>query len=306
MSDRDAYESEMRRFSRMTDQELDLLFTGRTPGECSELDGLAATLHEVGLTYRAPLDSDTQDRHLAAIHEASRLLAGTHTAAPTTAGNASEATIASVSARGRRRLVLHNPLTSMAAKIAAAFALAFVAFGGTAYAGVLPNDVQKVVSEVGDTVGVPIPDGDDGQVNDVDDGQVGDTDDGQVNDTDDGQVGDTDDGQVGDVDDGQVNDTDDGQVGDVDDGQVDDTDDGQVGDVDDGQVNGDVDDGQVDGSDDGQVGDTDDGQVGGRQWSGQRRPRQSQRSEQRRQRRSGRSRPERQRQRQELSWSPPK
>lgn len=150
MSDLDAYEKEMGRFSQLEDPEL------------------AAFSRELEDAFRTPPDGETETRHLTAIMDAVRLQPAAD--APPSAATAQR--------RSRRRGAWSSRPTRVA-RAAFAAAVALGAFCGVAYAGALPGPVQGAVADVARNVGVSLP----GAHNNKDDGAQNDTNDGAQNDT---------------------------------------------------------------------------------------------------------------------------
>ena len=244
MSDPDAYESEMGRTSRPTDQELDRLLAGIpvSAGGDGDEEDLAGFVRDLRLTFAQSPDEETVTRHLAAIVEAAQQLAeGEGTAATAVARGSS------TDRRRPPRLSLRRTPVRRFATITALLVL-LAAVAGAAGAGVLPDPVQGTVAGLADHLGLSVP-GNDG---DRDDGTAGNGNDGQADDGADtsGQpaaeapstpdptatAGTADDGQADQKNDGAVDDKDDGQSGENDDGQTGEKDDGQSGQKDDGQV----------------------------------------------------------------------
>jgi hypothetical protein len=133
MSDSDANEGEMTDLSHLSDRELDQLVSGRSPTAAGDLDGVAAVLDEARDLYRTEPGPTTEARHLAAMHEAARRLAESHSAATLATALRSEADPGSSWIR-RRKVALRTPAAVLTAKVALAVALVLGAFGGTAYA----------------------------------------------------------------------------------------------------------------------------------------------------------------------------
>lgn len=163
MSDHGAYEDEMGRFRRLSKEELARLYAGTAPTADRILEDLADFMQDVATVLTEAPDGSTEARHLAAIAEAAQLLT-------------EDATAAGFERKPfrftRRRRLVPNTLRL---KIALAAVLALAAFSGAAYAGALPDQVQRPVADIADNVGVSLPDGPE---NDVDQGNVNDLDQG--------------------------------------------------------------------------------------------------------------------------------
>jgi hypothetical protein len=245
LSDFGAYENEMDTIAKLSERELDLLLAGKGPSDNASPEELAAFFSEAADVLLETPGEATSARHLAAIAAAAHAKFSQPSVSPARANREAP------SSRPRSKLVFRNPFSSLAAKLALAGVLVLAAFGGTAYAGVLPDPVQGTVSNVADTIGVSLPDGDsnDGAVNDVDDGDVNNVDEGTVGDTNGGDEGIANDGAVNDVVDNDQGDDDQGTAGDDDQG---DDDQGAAGDDDQGDDDqGAADQGAVDEGDQG-------------------------------------------------------
>jgi hypothetical protein len=278
-----AYEDEMGNLSRLSDQELDRLLTGKEPPEGGDFGELAAFVCDVAAVLPETPDEATAARHLAAIVSAAQLQLEHESSAPRPSVNPSGLNRKALYFRGRRKMMSRNPFSSLASKLALAV-IVLAAFGGTAYAGVLPDPLQGAVADVADTVGVSLPGAenasDDGAVEDVDNGTVGDTDYGSVGDTnggDEGAVeddqGDNDQGDQGSAVEDDQGDNDQGDQGDNDQGDQGDNDQGDSGDqgdqgsVDEGDQ-GSVDQGDQGSADEGDQGGNDGGEASGDQGDG--------------------------------------
>ncbi len=161
MSGYGADEDEMGYFPRLGDRELDSVLAGNAPAGRDDLRELAAFFRDTRTLFAEAPEAATAAKHLAEIVSAARLVA-----------DDGERPIADRPARQRSR----NPFSSLGTRVAAAAAgLALLAaFGGAAYAGVLPGPVQGTVADLAGTVGISLP----GNENDVDQGDVGNADEG--------------------------------------------------------------------------------------------------------------------------------
>jgi len=239
VSDFDAYEDDMARFSKLSDQDIERLLAGKAVAGDGEHEELAAFVRTLSAFAKAP-DGATEARHLRAMMEAARASRASDTQ------SRSEEPIAGVSQR--RKLVQRNPLSSLAAKLVLAGVVVLALFSGAASAGILPNGVQKPVADVAGNVGLSIPDGED--ANNVDDGAVNNVDEKDQGNTDDGAKDDKDEGDVDNKDDGQVDDKDNGAVDDKDEGDQNNVQEGEQGDRND-DVQGNVQQGSQDDKDEG-------------------------------------------------------
>jgi hypothetical protein len=247
----------MGNLSRMSDQELNRLLTGKEPPEGGDFGELAAFVCDAAAALPETPDEATAARHLAAIVSAAQLQLEHESSALRPSVNPSGLNRKALYFRGRRKMMSRNPFSSLAGKLALVAVIVLAAFGGTAYAGVLPDPLQGAVADVADTVGVSLP----GAENASDDGVVEDVDNGAVDDPDYGSVGDTNGGDEGAVEDDQ---------GRVDQGDQGDNDQGDQGDqgsaVEDDQ--GSVDQGDQGNADEGDQGGDDGGGASGDQGDG--------------------------------------
>jgi hypothetical protein len=204
------------------------------PGDDVELQLLASFLRDARAMVNQGPDAETTARHLAAI-KAMVGDADTIVAAPS----------AHAARRGSANLRRGSKVMSRKVLAIVGALLLVGLLSGAAYAGVLPNAVQRAVADVAGSLGVAIPgstaddDSDVGEVDEAGDIEESEVDDIEEADSDDleegpaGQVEGTDDvDELGDVDDGEVEDTAETEAEDSDEGEVDDAD--EVGDVDDG------------------------------------------------------------------------
>jgi len=238
MSDSDAYQEYMRRFSRLSDRELDSLLAGKAPSGNGDQAELAAFIRDLRASFQEKPAEATQARHLATIVEAAQLLAeGEDATATLVRPGLPPDRERSPRPRSRRNLVKRSWLSLPRAKLAAAAALMLLllaAFGGAAYAGQLPDPVQAKVADIADNVGVQL---NDGQHNDVDEGDVDGVDHEKHGNVDEGAKG-SDQRGTGNIDEGAKGDVEEGakRNGQRDAGNIDE---GAKGDVD--QGNGDLD-----------------------------------------------------------------
>ena len=205
MNDRDADQDEMGRFFKLSEQEIDELFSGVAPPASGNLEELAELLAQARSDLSATPDKLTESRHLAAIVDATQLVTSGRPAC-NAAGSAIERD-QRVALPWRNRPVFNNRFSSLAAQLSLAGGIVVVGLTGTAYAGALPGPVQRAVADAAHSVGLSLP----GASNDIN------TDDGGVNNTDDTAVNNVDEGAVNNVDEGAVNNVDEGAVNNVDD-----------------------------------------------------------------------------------------
>jgi hypothetical protein len=145
----------MERLSRLSDRDLTGLMAGKAPTDGSDLEDLAAFVSATKAAFQEPPDAHTAARHLDAIVETSQRLAADGGSEPR---------------RARRRFAPSNPFESLAARLAATAALLLTGFSGAAYAGVLPDPVQRAVADAAGSLGVSLPEPDDGSAIDTHDG----------------------------------------------------------------------------------------------------------------------------------------
>jgi len=152
-----APQDEMRLFSRLSDRETDAILAGNAPAEGGEeLQELAAFFRDARVLLAEPPAPAIAAAHLAAIAEA----------APRNDARASEPQAPVWPRQRTRRVPLGLPM-----RVAAAVAgLALLsALAGAAYAGALPEPVQRQVADIARRVGLSLP----GYKNDVHQGDAG-------------------------------------------------------------------------------------------------------------------------------------
>jgi hypothetical protein len=243
----------MERISNLSDRDLERLLIANLQSGEHDVEELSVFIQDVKTLLAEPPEEAIAAGHLAAMTElAQRLAEGEAEAGPARATSSSD--------RGRSG---HTRSWRKAMRlkllVAAVGVVVLTAFGGAAYAGVLPAGVQSSVADLAGKVGVTLP---------VDEGNVDEGDVTGVDDDDQGVVdvhdeGDVDPGDQGDDDKGQKADDDDqgeDDHGDKADDQGNQGDDDDQGDDDQGQQSDDDDQGGDDqGEDDkGQQGDDDD------------------------------------------------
>ena len=167
MSGSDAYEDEMRIFSRLSDRVQDSILAGRTSAVDDELQELAAFCRDTrALFVQAPPES-TAARHLTEIADAARRVAQGGGGSP-----ASDRRSSNSPPQRRLWIPFSSPRTRVAVA-ATGFAL-LAGFGGGAYAGVLPGPIQDRVADIARNVGLSLP----GTGSDTQRGGIVNTDDG--------------------------------------------------------------------------------------------------------------------------------
>lgn len=140
----------------LSDQDLDRILSGDAPAGDASSQALTAFAREARAAYVAPVPEVIRALHLAAILDAATKAAVSGNGAGAAGGSSGSGwatgTAPAVAARRPRR---RRGLT-----VAAVAAAAVVSLGGLASAGVLPDPVQRVASEVLGTLGISVPDGD--------------------------------------------------------------------------------------------------------------------------------------------------
>jgi hypothetical protein len=192
----------MDKIARLTDRELDLLLAGKAPSDYGSLDDVAAFVGEVATVLQETPDEATAARHLAAISAVAREEFSQPTVSPSRADRKAHCF------RTRSKPVFRNPLSGLAGKMALIAVVVLAAFGGTAYAGGLPDPLQGAVADMADSLGVSLP----GADNDSDDVAVNGDEDSALDDS----VGNGDEGAVSDVNDGEVDSIDEDDQGNAD------------------------------------------------------------------------------------------
>lgn len=134
----------------MSDAEIDRLFAGRQ-SEDGELEGVARFLHEVECAYPEQATATHEEAHVAAMLETAKLVAE---------NNATAAVLDQTSAftwRRGRAFAFKNLAAHKWATAAVLSAICLLAFGGAAYAGVLPAPIQEATSALVRQAGISIP-----------------------------------------------------------------------------------------------------------------------------------------------------
>jgi hypothetical protein len=207
----------MRFFSRLSDREADAVLAGKAPAGSDELQELAAFFRDARVFLTEPPATPIAAAHLAAIAGATRA----------SDSRVSEPQAAVRSSQRRPRNLLARP--ARVAVAAAALAL-LAAFGGAAYAGVLPDPVQGKVADIASNVGLSLP----GNANDVNQGDVGNQDQGNQRNSDQGDQGNQDQGAQGNKDEGAQGNVDQGAKNNKDEGAQANKDEGAQGNKDEG------------------------------------------------------------------------
>jgi len=147
LSDFDAYRNEMGSHSDLADRDLDRLLTGDAPPADEASEQLAAFVRQVKAAYADAPGEGTEARHVTAIVETARLVAGEADTSPLPAGSSANPP---TGARKWRTTLSRNRLVARTAQLAGAALAAVLATAGLAVAGVtLPTPAQDAFKSVG-------------------------------------------------------------------------------------------------------------------------------------------------------------
>ncbi len=156
MSDSDGYLDDMRWLSNIRDTDIDRLLDGGAPVD-ERLEGVARFLQDLGSVFPEEPTGDLESAHVAAMVEEARLA---DEGIPSSAG-AAIGRKASSTPRSRGGWFAPRPGTTTGARrftsVTALAMAGLLAFGGAAYAGVLPEPIQRAVSDAARSVGIAIP-----------------------------------------------------------------------------------------------------------------------------------------------------
>jgi len=148
----------MKPYGKISEQDLDRLFSGKAPAEDSGLQNLARVVQEGQSLFLTGVEPEIEAAHLAGLMQMVNLTdKGDLAARP-----ASNVTGPHVQASGlpkrRRRFMLESLFASLTAKLAAGgIAVAMAATGGLAGTGNLPDQAQTGLSRAAEKVGIQIP-----------------------------------------------------------------------------------------------------------------------------------------------------
>lgn len=154
------YQVEMKPIGKISERELDRLFSGKAPAGNNGLDDIRGLVRKVQSSFTAEVEESVESTHLAALMQMVNLTdKGDLAVRP-----ASKVTGPDRQASGlpklRRRFMLESLLATLAGKIAAggiAVALAAVPVAAT---GHLPDQMQTGISHAVENIGIHIPVGD--------------------------------------------------------------------------------------------------------------------------------------------------
>ncbi len=168
----DVDSDEMGRFSNMDEMDIERLLSGEAPSGDADLAEVAAFCKELGEAYPGVSTDASEATHVAAMMDTVRRLAENGGPAERPASDVQEPVRQAAGLPTGRIDMLKDVWANKWARLAAAaVAAAVLAFGGTAYAGVLPAPVQDAVSNAAEQVGIELPLSD---VTDADDDGVAD------------------------------------------------------------------------------------------------------------------------------------
>jgi hypothetical protein len=143
----------------MDDRDIDRLLAGNAPQGDPDLAQLAQVLGAMGDAYPEPSTEALAASHLAAMMETAHLLAENGELATRPASQADGPASRASGLPKLRRLTLKDIWAKKGARVATITLAAVLALGGTAFAGVLPQPVQNIVSTAAGTVGISLPAG---------------------------------------------------------------------------------------------------------------------------------------------------
>ena len=137
--------------SDISDDEIDRLLAGHKP-EDGRLDGVAQLLQGVGRAYPEESTAALEATHVAAMLETAKFLAENGESAEKSLDPA-----LAFQARSGHIFAFKNLAAHKWASAAVLSGAGLLAFGGAAYAGVLPAPVQEATSDLVQQVGISIP-----------------------------------------------------------------------------------------------------------------------------------------------------
>ena len=154
----------MKPFAKISEQDLDRLFSGKAPAEDSGLDDLARLVQAGQSLFLTGVEPDVEATHLAGLMQMVNLTdKGNLAARPASKVTGPHAQASGLPKR-RRRFMLESIFATLSMKLAAGgIAVAMAATGGLAGTGNLPDKAQTAVSQALDNVGIEVPLGDSAQ-----------------------------------------------------------------------------------------------------------------------------------------------
>jgi hypothetical protein len=154
------YQVEMKPFGKISEQELDRLFSGKAPAENSGLKDIARLVQKVQATYLTNIEPDVEATHLAGLIEMVILTDKGDLAARPASKVTGPHAQASGLPKPRRRFMLESLFATLAGKIAAGGIAIAMAATGAAATGHLPDQAQTGLSNAVEKIGIHIPLGD--------------------------------------------------------------------------------------------------------------------------------------------------
>jgi hypothetical protein len=148
----------MKPLRRISEQDLDRLFSGKAPAEDSGLADLARLVDRGRSIYLTTIEPDVEAEHLTGLMQVVNLTDKGDLAARPASNVHGPHAQASGLPKPRRRFMLESLFATLSAKIAAGgIAVAMAATGGLAATGSLPDEAQTAVSQALDNIGIDIP-----------------------------------------------------------------------------------------------------------------------------------------------------
>jgi len=151
----DAYESNMWKLTKLSEEDVDRVLTGRYDGDDVKLRDLTRVARDVKATLIAGPDDKTRATHLVAIGEAAANLDVRRSPAPTSAPSRSLVR--------RAGLVFTSLFATLIGKIALVGVAVAATTGGLAATGSLPDPAQEALTRVGERIGIHLPAGGDNE-----------------------------------------------------------------------------------------------------------------------------------------------
>ena len=153
------YQVEMKPFGKISEHELDRLFSGKAPAENTGLNDIARLVQKVQTTYLTKIEPDVEATHLAGLIEMVNLTdKGDLAARPASKVTGPHAQASGLPKR-RRRFMLESLFATLAAKLAVG-GIAFAMAATGAATGHLPDQAQTGLSKAVENIGIHIPLGD--------------------------------------------------------------------------------------------------------------------------------------------------
>ena len=155
------YQVEMKPFGKISEQELDQLFSGKAPAVSSGLNDVCLLVRNIQSSYLSDIEPDIETTHLAALMQVVNLTEKGDLAVRPASKVSGPDRQASGLPKRRRRFMLESIFATLSAKIAAGgIAIALASTGGLAATGNLPDQMQTGVAKAVANIGIHIPLGD--------------------------------------------------------------------------------------------------------------------------------------------------